>query len=171
MRLCGSASGATLLTTPQKIRGAASRAGCGRMGCYNKAVLRQHLLLSMVPYGIILRRRLLPPSRPCLFLWRLLSSSAVRRPSFAARHPLPAFVAKIAAQSNRLLSSPPPALVALYAAPPSDLLHHPPPAIHVTTSPPPPSLLQSPPHPGRSCCAVRFSLPALVMLSARRRYC
>ena len=155
MQLCGSASGATILTTPQKIRGAASCAGRGGMGCYDKAVLRQHLLLSMVPYDIILRCQLLPP-HPCLFLCRLLLSSAVHHPSSAARHPLPASIAKFAAQSSRLLLSSLPTLVASFAAPSSDLSHHPLPAIHRTTSPPP-SLLQPLPHPNRSCCAVRVS--------------
>ena len=141
------------------------------MGCYDKAVLRQHLLLSMVlPYGIILRHRLLPLPHPCLFLCRLLPSSNVLCPSSAARHPLPAFAAKFAAQSSQLLSSSPPAHVTLFAALPSDLSHHPPPAVHAATSPPP-SLLQPAPHPDRSCCAVRISLPALVTLSARRHYC
>jgi hypothetical protein len=36
LRLRGSASGATILATPQKIRGAASHAGCGGMGCYDR---------------------------------------------------------------------------------------------------------------------------------------
>jgi hypothetical protein len=117
LRLCGSASrGATALTTPRKIRGAASRAGRGGMGCYNKAVLRQHLLLSMVPYGIILRRCLLPPC-PCLFLCCLPSLSAVRRTSSATHHSLPAFVPKFAAQSRGLLLSSTPALVALFTLP------------------------------------------------------
>ena len=97
-------------------------------------------------------------------------SSTIRHPSSAARHPLPAFITKCAAQSSRLLSASPPALVALFATPPSDSSHHPLPAVHATTSPPP-SLLQPPPHPDRSCSAVRVSLPALVMLSARHRHC
>jgi hypothetical protein len=111
-----------------------------------------------------------PPPRPCLFLCRLLLLSAVRRPSSAARHPLPAFVAKFATQSSRLSSLSPPALVASFAAPPSDSSHHPPPAVHATTLPPL-SLLQPPPHPNHSRCAVRVSLSALVTLSARRRHC
>jgi hypothetical protein len=54
------------------------------MGCYDEAVLQQHMLLSMVPYGIILRRCLLsPPSHAysCVTCCRPLPS--------AARHPLP----------------------------------------------------------------------------------
>ena len=54
------------------------------IGCYDKAVLQQHLLLSMVPYGIILRCGLLPP--------RAHASSAIpccRRPPSTTRHPPP----------------------------------------------------------------------------------
>jgi hypothetical protein len=87
------------------------------MGYYDKVVLRQHLLLSMVPYGIFLRRHLLPSPRPCLFLCPRLSLSAVRPPSSATRHPLPAFVTKFTAQSSRLSLSSPPALVTLFAPP------------------------------------------------------
>ena len=143
--------------TAQKIRSAASCAGRGGMGCYNQAVLQQHLLLSLVPYGIILRRRLLPPPHPCLFLCPLQSSSTVRHPSSAAHHLLLAFVVEFTAQSSLLSSLSPLALVASFTAPPSDLLHGPPPAVRAPTLPPP-SLLQPPPHPNCSCCAVLFGL-------------
>ena len=92
---------------------------------------------------------------PCLIFCCLMSSSAIRRPSSAACHPLPAFVAKFAAQSSQLLSSSLPALVASFAAPPSDSSHRLPPAFHTTTLPPP-SLLQPAPHPDHSHCAVRI---------------
>ena len=110
------------------------------------------------------------PPRPCLFFCCLLSSSAIRRPSSATCHPLPAFVTKFAIQSSQLLSSSPPALVASFSNPPSDSLHHPPPAVLATTSLPS-SSLQPPPHPNRSHCAVRVSSPALVTLFARHRHC
>jgi hypothetical protein len=54
------------------------------MGCYDEAVLRQHLLLSMVPYGIILRRRLLPPpahASSCVTCYCRLPSIARHPPS------------------------------------------------------------------------------------------
>ena len=133
------------------------------MGYYNEAVLRQHLLLFLVPYGIDATSS--PPTH---------ASSCVAcccPPSSAARHPPP--VIRCLLSSKKL----PPNLVDCHCRHHPLLLHCLLP-FRLTCR-----IIRHPPstqrhcrrchccNPNHSCCADRVSLPALVTLSARRRLC